>query len=160
MIRQTMARIAQGVWRELSGQAEREVDDAALVLEEEIKETLSHPGSGIVYKSRGIRSSLARKGTKRRAKQEHRASAPGEPPAPDIGELRQTIGRQRVGRAVLVGSPLPQAVPLNFGNLQSGGSLKPRPFMERSLAAAIPRMSRAMQRAMRRRVDEVGVPGF
>ena len=62
-----------------------------------IKEKLSQPGTGRVYKSRGITSRLAGPGTTKRSKQLHQASAPGEPPAPDIGELRRSIGSDVLG---------------------------------------------------------------
>lgn len=48
-------------------------------VERRVKQLLSQPGSGRIYKRRGIA---------------HQASAPGEPPAPDTGKYRATIGQQ------------------------------------------------------------------
>jgi hypothetical protein len=141
---------------------------AALELEAAIKEQLSQPGSGRVYKSRGITSPLARVGTKRRAKQLHQASAPGEPPAPDIGELRRTIGHELVGDVIRVGSPLPQARTLDRGGviqrvaLRKDGTavpytivIQPRPFMEPAYRVAEPHMIAAVARALKTAVTGV-----
>lgn len=147
---QPLLRKARGLVAELGPEA---LDQAGLVLETKIKERLSHPGSGRLYKSRGVSSRLARKGTKRRAKQLHQASAPGEPPASDIGELRRTIGREPVGDVLRVGSPLPQAAALDRGALipTKGGYivLRPRPFMEPALAAARAEMGTAFAVVLR-----------
>lgn len=81
----------QRVTQALSVAHKGAVKRAALVLQGEIKKTLSQPGRGRTYKSRGVTSRLARKGTKKRAKQEHVASAPGDPPAVDTGFLRASV---------------------------------------------------------------------
>lgn len=88
---------------------------AAVVLMGEIRTMLSQRGTGRWYKSRGVRSRLRRKGTKRRVTQMHQASAPGEPPAPDIGELRRSIGIDEDGATLRVGTPLRYAPALEFG---------------------------------------------
>lgn len=127
---------------------------AALALVAGIQVELSQPGSGVIRKSRGITSPLARVGTKRREKQLHQASAPGEPPAPDLGELRRTIGTDVLDNARIVGSPLPQAAALNNGAViqrtaeRKDGTvtaytivIEPRPFMEGGLERAKPEMN-------------------
>lgn len=157
---QPLLRKARGLVAELGPEA---LDQAGLVLETKIKEQLSHPGSGRIYKSRGVKSALARKGTKRRAKQLHQASAPGEPPAPDIGELRRTIGREPVGDVLRVGSPLPQAAALDRGAiipLASGGFavLRPRPFMAPALAAARQEMGTAFAVVLRAHGEIIARP--
>ena len=50
----------------------------------EVKEMLSKPGTGRVYKSRRARGGHIL----------HRASVPGQPPAPDTGTLRRSIARR------------------------------------------------------------------
>lgn len=59
--------------RKLRPRAEAAVKDSLLLLEGAAKELLSRPGSGRIYE------------------RFHRASAPGEPPAPDTGRLRASI---------------------------------------------------------------------
>jgi len=147
---QPLLRRARGLVAELGPSV---TTAGALVLEAKIKEELSHPGSGRLYKSRGITRRLARPGTKQRAKQVHQASAPGEPPAPDIGELHRTIGQEVVGDVIRVGSPLPQAAALDRGAVipTAGGYiiLQPRPFMEPALDKAKAEMGTAVVGALR-----------
>lgn len=97
---------------------------AALVLVGEVKLMLSRPGTGRLYKSRGIRSRLARRGTKRRAQQTHRASAPGEPPAPDTGQLRASVTNLEQGGEVLVATVQHYASALEYGTKSRAGLLK------------------------------------
>ena len=127
--------------------------EAALVLLGSIQGELSQPGSGITRKSRGITSHLAGLGTKRRAKQLHQASAPGEPPAPDISELRRSFGLEVRAPFLRVGTPLPQAPALDRGAVIARTALRkdgtvtnyviviaPRPFMEPAYLKARPDM--------------------
>jgi len=128
---------------------------AAEVLQEKIKQTLSIPGTGRLYKPRGWTARLARKGTKRRANQDgrlHRASAPGEPPAVDTGFLRRSVvlnpqpdGRVRVGPAARY------AAPLEFGTAR----ILPRPFMQRSLDAASAEMTDVVVDALRAEAEKL-----
>ena len=59
-------------------------DGAMLVLDKQVKRTLSQPGRGRIYK-RGAKT--------------HQASAPGDPPAVDTGDLRRKTGWRRTGFA-------------------------------------------------------------
>lgn len=140
----------RGLAAELSGDPNAEPTvKAALALVAGLQLELSQPGSGIIRKSRGVTSALARVGSKRRTTQMHQASAPGEPPAPDIGELRRTIGTDVLDNARIVGSPLPQSVALNNGAViqrtaeRKDGTvtpytivIEPRPFMPGGLERA------------------------
>lgn len=126
---------------------------AALVLEGNLKQILLTPGKGRIYK-RGKNIT-------------HQASAPGDPPAPDIGTLQRSIthevgsssigGRGRLGsgiaRTVRVGSPLTYAWPLEFGTTKAGKNhnvvILPRPFMRPALAASRPDMKGAMIAGLR-----------
>lgn len=63
--------------------------EAGAHLERKLKERLSQPGSGITYKRPGVK-------TGRYAM--HKASAPGEPPAPDTGRLRSSITHNVTGK--------------------------------------------------------------
>lgn len=88
-----------------------------MVLEKAIKEQLSHPGSGRVYPARKGRG-------------QHQASAPGESPAPDLGDLRKSIGQEVVGGIRRVGTGLARAAALEFGHVYADGRvLAPRPYM-------------------------------
>lgn len=103
------------------------VKRAALVLQEAIKNTLLQPGRGRLYKARGITSKLARKGTKKRARQMHQASAPGDPPAADTGYLRASVvlNPQNDG-TVHVGPAADYAQALEYGTRKPKVSLGPR----------------------------------
>lgn len=106
---------------------------AGLVLEREIKLQLSHPGTGRIYKRRSI---------------SHQASAPGEPPAPDTGSLRNSIGHEAVGDVLRVGSAMavvPEA--LEFGTQR----IAPRPFMRPALEIARQDMTDAVVIELRRK---------
>ena len=68
----------------------------------------------------------------------HRASAPGEPPAPDTGTLRRSAFIERTDRGVRVGVAMPYAAALEFGTTRAGRDRKtvilPRPFLRPALA--------------------------
>lgn len=75
------------------------------------------PRSGRVYTRRGV---------------SHKASAPGEPPAPDTGRLRQSL-RTEYNRELLMGTAIAStayAQALEFGTSR----IAPRPFMRPALA--------------------------
>jgi HK97 gp10 family phage protein len=88
------------------------VQGIALVLERQIKLQLSIPPerTGREYP---------------RGRKKHRASAPGESPAPDTGVTRGSIGHETVGGVIRVGSGQKHAPFLEFGT----PTMQPRPFM-------------------------------
>lgn len=102
----------------------RTVRAAGLELEREIKLQLSHHGSGEFYGR-------------------HQASAPDEPPAPDMGILRNSVGQEVVGNTlrVGVGDDPDKARSLEFGNVDEGGFIEERPYMRPAYAAAKERMT-------------------
>lgn len=69
----------------------------------------------------------------------HRASAPGDPPAPDTGTLRRSAFIERTETGVRVGVAMAYAAALEFGTTRAGRNRKtvilPRPFMRPALAA-------------------------
>lgn len=92
---------------------------AGLILQDEIKKTLKQPGRGRLYKSRGVTSKLARKGTKKRARQMHQASAPGDPPAVDTGYLRASVVlNPQADGSVKVGPAAEYAAALEYGTVR------------------------------------------
>ena len=93
----------------------------------QINVTLSGKRTGRVYKVPGTNRTYT-------------ASAPGQPPAVATGELRQSIftevrgvGNQVTGRA---GTRLPKGIWLDEGTKK----MEARPWLERSLERAIPRL--------------------
>lgn len=125
------------------------IEQAGLVLEREIKIELSKPGSGRVY-------------PKRRGRGQHQASAPGQPPAPDLGDLRRTIGREIRGGVMRVGSPLERAPALEFGAISVAPNgtrvvLKPRPFMRTAIKRAEKQMNEAVVAELEIRGKRVGL---
>ena len=95
---------------------------------------IQKPGSGRVYKKvRGGKAGGSR--GRRTAKNYiyHRASAPGQPPAPDTGHLRRSIQYEIYKRRHhvfgIVGTSVPYGKWLEFGTRR----MKPRPFARPAL---------------------------
>jgi phage gpG-like protein len=112
---------------------------AAVALEGAIKEELSHPGTGVVYVVGRTKGRLRKDGTRGKGKSTtHQASAPGEPPAPDTGLLRNSIHHEVDDDKATVGTNLEYAQPLEFGTTSAGKGhhtvIAPRPFMRPALA--------------------------
>lgn len=126
----------------------------ANVLRTGIVEELSHPGTGRVRWGRiktRTRSGRRKSITAKMIARAGRASAPGEPPAPDTGKLRGSIQVEyddNLQRA-RVGTNDKKAAPLNFGTRRAGRSrnvvIAPRPFMEPALKKSQVAMARAGQ---------------
>lgn len=91
---------------------------SGLAVETEAKRSLHQPGQGRLYRRGGV---------------EHRASAPGDPPATDRGLLAASIttrnGRDGRGIFVDIGSPLRKALGLELGTRH----IAPRPFLRPAL---------------------------
>lgn len=107
---------------------------AAVALEGAIKEELSNPGTGRTYVVGRTKGRLRKDGTRGKGKlRTHQASAPGEPPAPDTGVLRNSIHHEVDQDKATVGTNLVYAQPLEFGTTTAGKNhhtvIKPRPFM-------------------------------
>jgi hypothetical protein len=91
--------------------ADRRVGQLALTLNNEIKVGLSQPGTGRVYRKDG---------------RVHQASAPGQAPAPDQGELRRSwLVRKLEPGTYRIASHLSYAAALEFGTRR----LAPRPYL-------------------------------
>lgn len=112
---------------------------AAIVLVDLIKQILSQPGGGRVYRRGGVT---------------HTASLPGDPPAPDTGALRRSIGFQitgpgRVGVGVEAGAPYWRF--LEFGTR----FIEPRPFLRPAVTFARAGMIDAAASAFRDRARRI-----
>lgn len=83
----------------------------------------------------------------------HRASAPGEAPAPDTGTLRRSAFIERTASGVRVGVAMPYGRALEFGTAAAGRfrrtTILPRPFMRPARAAAESRMGTIFVSTMR-----------
>jgi hypothetical protein len=68
----------------------------------------------------------------------HRASKPGDPPAPDTGTLRRSAFLERTANGVRVGVAMPYAAALEFGTTRAGKqrnvTIAPRPFLRPAMA--------------------------
>lgn len=129
----------------------RAIRAGSLVFVGVIKEMLSHPGTGKIR--RGGRNRVG-KGSFNRGKDgklhmvhrgaartnidsTNRASAPGQPPAPDTAQLRNSIDYELSSATTSnVGTNVEHAEPLEFGTTR----IAPRPFMRPSLVIAGPLM--------------------
>jgi hypothetical protein len=160
-----------------NGQA---LDVMAATLEAEIKQQLSVPGRGRYYgkarQASGASRARAAKTFNRRlrtyvaalntghfdvgdvqssyVKNLHRASAPGDPPAPDTGALKRAVYTEissATSRRVGVASAY--AEPLEFGTTRGGRSrnviILPRPFMRPAFAKVRERMAGQLREVFR-----------
>jgi phage gpG-like protein len=126
------------------------------VLQGQVREELSTPGRGRIRRHRVKRSVVSAKSEGRKGfavvsdiGKAGRASAPGDPPAPDTGKLRGSIQIEYddVTQRGRMGTNDKRALALNYGTVKAGKSRKvvilPRPFMEPGLKKAIPAMTAA-----------------
>lgn len=112
---------------------------SAIVLVDLIKQILSQPGGGRLYRRGGVT---------------HQASLPGDPPAPDTGNLRQSVGFQisgpgRVGIGVGAGASYWRF--LEFGTR----FIEPRPFLRPAVTFARAGMIDAAAVAFRARARRI-----
>lgn len=127
--------------RDVRDGQQRQLDVLGLALERQIKLELSTPGKGRLYRrrrrgpvrtdGRDNRGRFLRRGA--RSGDFHRASAPGDPPAVDTGQLRNQITMERFGLRRRVGPTSEYAPPLEFGTIGDGGHIAARPFMRPAL---------------------------
>ena len=139
------------------------LDSAAISVVRQMKVELSTPGRGIIY----LKPRFHRDGRRMRSKRgallyiKHQASAPGDPPAVDSGNLRGSITFERVTRAV--GADLTGTAPrLTTGrrvgtnveyaaDLEDGTPhIKPRPFGEPAIRKVSAALGQQLVRRFRR----------
>lgn len=97
--------------------------------------TLSRPGRGIVYK---------------RGRKTHQASAPGDPPASDTGDLRRKTGWVRMGLQAGRGIVRRYGAATKVGLWMERGTrhIKARPWLAPSVARARGKMAAAVRRVL------------
>jgi hypothetical protein len=139
------------------------LEKAGLALVATWKEVLSTPGRGEFY-PRGTRfltiggRTFATIDLEEGRSADHVASAPGDPPAPDTGGLRNSIDMEAEPGLVTVGTGNPVAAWQEFGvgtaealgGPHPGGIvIEPRPHGRPALERALPLMNRVMAEALR-----------
>lgn len=150
--------------RKMHAAAERAVDAVGLALLQQTQDNLATPGRGRI---RGTGRTRVGKGSFRRVKNgdgvrvlkrvtrgvakvnidnTNRASAPGDPPAPDTGALRSSITYERAGLRAQVGTNLAYAKPLEYGTPR----IAPRPFLRPAVAAIRGRMASALADSLKK----------
>lgn len=131
-------------------QGETALDAACVVLNYYAIQELSKPGTGLPYLSRRLRGKMKDGKTgklrKRKATDIHIASAPNEPPAQDIGDLKRAQYVEKIGTLLrAVGNRMMTAAPLTFG----GPHRAPRPWMEPALQKCKGLMQTAFENSMK-----------
>lgn len=104
-----------------------------------VVQSMATPKHGRLYRKAPITRTRSRKGVKTKVVvgyKVHRASAPGESPAVDLGNLRAGIFADRLGSgpSAIVGVPAEYGVPLEFGTRD----IRKRPFIRPALDAIQP----------------------
>lgn len=135
----------------------RGLDEAVIALQREMRLTLSKPGTGRLYRiGKGKKS-----GRNLRARGYHRASAPGQPPAVNTGNLRRSwqagragsrVDRSRVNDplrpTIRLGSVLVYAKPLEYGTRRMAA--RPYAMSSRNRLVASGQINRIMSRQIAR----------
>ncbi len=142
---------------------------AAIVLQGVWKEQLNQPGTGATYdvEFRTINGRVVPAGKR---SSPHTASAPGESPATDTGQLKQSIAVAEVGvrgaaiGGVRVGSGLRYALALEYGVNVAGSKTGPHPdasFVLQARPHARPALVRAkigMTKGIKTRLNSMRLP--
>lgn len=112
------------------------VSEAALGIQGTARRSMAQGGRGIVYRRRGI---------------EHKASAPGDPPATDTGRLSSSINITtgfRGGLTAEIGTNVFYAPQLEFGTTR----IAPRPFLFPALERERPKFEKAVSDILKREI--------
>ena len=119
--------------REVRAEVERAVATSVNDIHGAAKKRIQHgPASGATYQSSVSEGKL------------HVASAPGEPPMSDSGDLASSIAKQTDGLTGYVFTPLDYGRFLEFGT----SKMKPRPWLLPSLEEEAPKFRDRLQRIL------------
>ena len=121
---------------------------SGIILQTEWQRVLNTAGGGQTYDT-DFRTIGGRVVPVGRAARSHTASAPGEAPAPDSGQLKQSIAVAKTTDGVRVGSGLRYALALEYGVNVSGSKVGPHPDANFVLQAR-PHARPALKRAKRK----------
>lgn len=116
----------------LRRRAEALVAQTAFAVEAEIKVSMAAAKSGKPYTRRGTT---------------HQASAPGEAPAIDTGNLANSIQVDLHGLSAVIGTNAEYAEALEFGTVR----MAPRPFLAPAMAKARPHFKAGLKQLRRRK---------
>jgi hypothetical protein len=120
-----------------------------LELTSKVKETLSQPGRGVLYRGR-------------RGRGDHRASAPGDPPAVDTGQYRASFawatGGSQGQRWVDVGTAQERGPFLEYGTSRMEARPHLRPAVAEYSGSLRGRIAAAHEAAQRRRISSLRRP--
>ena len=136
---------------------------AGIVLQNTWSAELNKAGSGETYDTE-FRTIGGRVVPVGKAARSHTASAPGRAPAPDTGQLKQSIAVARVAGGVRVGSGLRYALALEYGVNVSGSRTGPHPDPNFVLQArpharpSLPKAKRKMTKGIRTSLSSARVP--
>ena len=122
------------VAQEIRTNAKLALEAAAKLLHAQVISELSTPGKGRIYE-------------KYKPRRTHQASAPGDPPAPDTGVLRNSITIGPTETGYRVGTNLQSAPVLEFGS----SSMAPRPFMRPAIDKVREQLGPAIVAVLRRK---------
>lgn len=137
---------------EIEQKAKQRGYQAANVLTTEVKKVLSGQRSGRTYKVKATGGKSKKSGVM------YTASAPGEPPAVRLGTLRQSFKRrtysEQNGKELIVHAITESDLQVNghlLGELLENGTKKiaPRPFKQKTMIAALPKIEQIFQRQYR-----------
>ncbi len=110
-----------------------------------MKQTLTTPGRGRLYRGR-------------RGRGDHVASAPGDPPAPDTGQYRNSWAWKAGPGYVEVGTPLQHGPMLEFGTSDMAPRPHARPTVETYKGNLTKRISEAHTSAQRAKIGGLRPP--
>ncbi len=138
---------------------------SGIILQSEWKQVLNTAGGGQTYDTdfRTIKGRVVPVG---KAARSHTASAPGEAPAPDTGQLKQSIAVVKVSGGVRVGTGLRYGLALEYGVNVSGTKVGPHPDPSFVLQArpharpAFTRAKRKMTKGLSTRLSTNRVPSL
>jgi hypothetical protein len=124
------------------------LDEIGTIVDNEMRVMLNTPGRGRLRGGNqlgrgsfrtvhGVRKLVRRGAPRTKIDLTNRASAPGEPPAPDFGTLLRSVTHEIDGDTVRGGSPLEYALPLEEGTVTAGRGHRTviRPYIRPSVTA-------------------------
>lgn len=161
-----LTKVVAGIPQKLKSEIPSALDEIGAIVETEMKRMLTTPGRGRLRGGDQLGAGSFRrvKGSLKRVKSgvprtkidiANRASAPGDPPAPDTGALLSSVTHEVVDSdTVRIGSNLEYAEPLEYGTVSAGRGhrtvILPRPFIRPSVASTKPQVTGVIVNLLKR----------
>lgn len=165
-----LSRVVAGIPQRLKAQIPDALNEIGTIIEAETKRLLLTPGRGRLRggDQLGVGSFRRVAGKLQRVKRgvprtkidlTNRASAPGDPPAPDMGTLQRSITHELIGESsVRVGTNVEYAEPLEFGTVSAGRGRRnvilPRPFLRPAVSSTKPAVNGIIVRLLKTSVSK------